>query len=132
MPFYLLINCSSLGNLLELVLVLSYYFSSDLVNSFSHFFSTRGFFCMFSWYESIKKINVTPYRYVFTRFLRVFTVSVMVILLTFIMPLISSGPYYLDFTKKCTSNCAKNFWKNLLFINNQGSFLEIVSSFFFN
>ena len=89
----------------------------------------RGFFCMFSWYESIKKINVTLYRYVFTRFLRVFTVSVMVILLAFLMPVISSGPYYQDLTKKCASNCLRNFWKNLLMINNHGSFSEMVSFF---
>ena len=83
---------------------------------------------MFSWYDSIRKTNVTLYRYVFTRFLRIFTVSVMVILLTFLMPLIANGPYYLDLTRTCASNCARNFWKNLLFINNQGSFSEIVSS----
>lgn len=84
-----------------------------------------GFFAMFSWYDSLKRMNVTPYRYVFTRFIRVFVVSVMVILLTFLMPLISNGPYYKDLMAKCTSNCLQNFWKNLLLINNHGSFTEI-------
>lgn len=84
-----------------------------------------GFFAMFSWYDSIKKINVTAYRYIFTRFIRIFVVSVMVILLTFLMPIISTGPYYQDLMSKCSSNCFKNFWKNLLFINNHDSFMEI-------
>lgn len=73
---------------------------------------------MFSWYDSIKKINVSPYRYIFTRFIRIFVVSVMIILIIFVMPLIANGPYYLDLTEKCSLNCVKNFWKNLLFINN--------------
>lgn len=98
-----------------------------MTNLFSICFNdpNSGFFAMFSWYDSIKKINVTPYRYILTRFLRIFVVSVMVILLTFLMPLISTGPYFKDLMTKCSSNCVKNFWKNLLFINNYSSFLEI-------
>lgn len=83
---------------------------------------------MFSWYDSIRKTRITLYRFVFTRFLRIFTVSVMVILLTFLMPLVSNGPYYQDLMRTCASNCVRNFWKNLLFINNRDSFTEIVSS----
>lgn len=52
------------------------------------------------------------------KYVRYFKILVIMILLTFILPLIGNGPYYSDYTNHLVDSCKENYWKNLLLISN--------------
>lgn len=60
-----------------------------------------------------------------TKYVRYFIIMALMILLTFILPIIGSGPYYSDYTNHLVENCKENYWKNLLMISNLMSFQRV-------
>lgn len=51
------------------------------------------------------------------------------IFLIFIWPRLGSGPFFRELAAKQTDNCAKHWWRNLLFINNYQHIFDMVSFF---
>ncbi|GFU16706.1 nose resistant to fluoxetine protein 6 [Nephila pilipes] len=66
--------------------------------------------------ETKKPFNIPVY--LIHRLFRLYPVYIMVIIFIFLAPILGSGPIYYDTIGGFVDDCYKNWWTNLLFINN--------------
>lgn len=59
------------------------------------------------------------------RYAKVFVIITIIILITFTLPLLGSGPNYSQVTNHFVANCKANFWREYLLISNEQSAVDM-------
>ncbi|XP_053204318.1 nose resistant to fluoxetine protein 6-like [Panonychus citri] len=79
-----------------------------------------GVLTMYTCYQVLDKTRgrLSFIQYMVVRYLRTTPTLIASIFLIFIWPRLGSGPFFRELAAKQTDNCAKHWWRNLLFINN--------------
>lgn len=83
------------------------------------FFFISGLLTVYvSWKKLSKKKSVPAIPLTFLRYLRLTPPYLAIISLTFVFPLLSSGPVWRETTEPIVEACYESWWTNLLYINN--------------
>ena len=59
------------------------------------------------------------------RYAKVFVIVTIIILFTFVLPLLGSGPFYSQITNHFVQNCKQNFWREYLLVSNEQSVADM-------
>ena len=86
--------------------------------SVGNFFFLSGLVATYISVPAFKDRPPTLFKYVSMRWLRFVPPLVGIICFHMVWPLIGSGPIFKEYARVLTEPCAKNWWTNILFINN--------------
>ena len=90
-------------------------------------FFLGGFFAFWAWHDAAKsgKVKLNLLYFFGVRYMKVFVIVTIIIMLTFILPLLGSGPFYSQLTNHFVQNCKENFWREYLLVSNEQSVADM-------
>lgn len=97
-------------------------------------FFLGGFFAFWAWHDVVKsgKAKLNFLTFFAARYAKVFVIVTLIILFTFVLPLLGTGPHYSQVTNHFVENCKENFWREYLLVSNLQSVVDmcIIPSWF--